>query len=183
VGYAYDRIAEDRPIAGIGTASAHHDAHEATGATQASYRFDYAGFAVMPNAGLTYVHLFDGGFQESGAGGFALDVSHRNADSLRPFVGVSASEPMTTASGMRLVPEADIRYSHELFVTAPALVSVGGGGFAVNGLTPAHDELTVGGGITAAMTDRLALFADYHAILPTGNYWQQTVSAGVSYKF
>jgi hypothetical protein len=33
------------------------------------------------------------------------------------------------------------------------------------------------------MTDRLALFADYHAALPTGNYWQQTITAGARYKF
>ncbi|HXE30143.1 MAG TPA: autotransporter domain-containing protein, partial [Stellaceae bacterium] len=182
VGYAYDHVSEKRPLAGIGTASSSHDAHEATGAAQASYRFDYAGFAIMPNAGLAYVHLFDGGLTESGTPGFNLDVMHRNSDSLRPFIGVSASEPITT-SGMRLVPEADIRYSHELFATAPSLVFVGGGNFAVNGITPSHDLLTLGGGVTAAMSDRLDLFADYHATLPTGNYWQQTISAGARYKF
>ena len=183
VGYAYDRVSEKRPLHGIGVASSSHDAHEATGAVQASYRFDYAGFSVMPNAGFTYVHLFDGGLTESGTPGFNLNVMHRDSDSLRPFIGVSASQPITTASGLRLVPEADIRYSHELFATAPAPVFVGGGNFSVNGITPSHDLLTVGGGITAAMSDRLALFADYHATLPTGNYWQQTISAGARYKF
>jgi outer membrane autotransporter protein len=183
VGYAYDRVSEKRPLTGIGTASANYDGHEATGAAQASYRFDYAGFSVMPNAGLTYVHLFNNGLEEDGAGGFDLDVMHRNADSLRPFIGISASTPITTSSGLRLVPEGDIRYSHELFATAPSLISVGGGNFAVNGITPSHDLLTIGGGITAAMTDRLALFADYHATLPTGNYWQQTISAGARYQF
>jgi uncharacterized protein with beta-barrel porin domain len=106
----------------------------------------------MPNAGLTYVHLFDSGFDEGGASGFDLDVSHRNADSLRPFIGLSASEPITTANGLRLVPEADIRYSHELFANAPSLVSVGGGSCSIDGLTPSHDLLTIGGGLTAAMT-------------------------------
>jgi outer membrane autotransporter protein len=183
VGYAYDHISAKRPLAGIGTASSTHDAQEATGAAQASYRLDVAGFSVMPNAGVTYVHLFDDGSDESGASGFHLDVSHRNSDSLRPFIGISASKPITTASGLRLVPEGDIRYSHELFATAPSLISVGGGNFAVNGITPSHDLLTVGGGITAALSDRLALFADYHATLPTGNYWQQTISAGARYKF
>jgi hypothetical protein len=41
----------------------------------------------------------------------------------------------------------------------------------------------VGGGVTANMTDRLAFFVDYHATLPTGNFWQQTVSGGLSYRF
>jgi fibronectin-binding autotransporter adhesin len=183
VGYAYDRVSEKRPLTGIGTASSSHDAHEMTGAAQASYGFDYAGFSVMPNAGFAYVHLFDGGLNESGAPGFNLDVTHRDSNSLRPFIGVSASRPITTSGGLRLIPEGDIRYSHELFATAPALVSVGGGNFSVNGVTPSHDLLTIGGGITAAMTDRLALFADYHATLPTGSYWQQTVSAGARYRF
>ena len=136
----------------------------------------------MPNAGLTYVHLFEDGFDEGGASGFDLDVSHRNANSLRPFIGVSASKPIITASGLRLVPEADIRYSHELFATAPSFVSVGGGSFSVDGLTPSHDLLTIGGGITAAMSDCLALFADYHTTLPTGNFWEQTVSVGLTYE-
>jgi fibronectin-binding autotransporter adhesin len=183
IGYAHDSVSEKRPLTGIGVESGNHDAHEATGAIQASYRFDYAGFSVMPNAGVTYVHLFDDGLEESGTPGFNLDVSHRSADSLRPFIGVSASKPITLASGLRLVPEGDIRYSHELFATAPTLVTVGGGSFNVNGITPSHDLLTVGGGLTAAMTDRIALFADYHATLPTGNYWQQTITAGARYKF
>ncbi|HVA12222.1 MAG TPA: autotransporter domain-containing protein, partial [Stellaceae bacterium] len=183
-GYAYDRIAEARPIAALGqTASAHHDAHEATAATQASYRFERGGMTIMPAAGLDYVHLFDEGFAESGATGFDLNVTHRNADSLRPFIGASVSEPFTTAGGLRLVPEADVSYSHELFAAVPSLVTVGGGSFSVAGLAPSRDALAIGGGLTAKMSDRLALFAAYHATLPTGNLLEQTVSAGLSYRF
>ncbi|HLI20987.1 MAG TPA: autotransporter outer membrane beta-barrel domain-containing protein, partial [Stellaceae bacterium] len=171
------------PLAGIGTASSSHDAHEATGAARASYRFDYAGLSVMPDAGLSYVHLFDAGFDESGAGGFDLAVMQRNADSLRPFVGTSVTAALMTDGGIRLVPEADISYSHELMGTPPSLVQVGGGSFSVDGLAPSHDLLTVGGGITAKMSGRLALFADYHATPPTGNLWQQTVPAGARYCF
>lgn len=53
----------------------------------------------------------------------------------------------------------------------------------VDGLTPSRNLVTLGGGITASMSDRLAFFADYHATLPTGNFWQQTVNAGFNYKF
>jgi hypothetical protein len=33
------------------------------------------------------------------------------------------------------------------------------------------------------MSDRLALFAAYHATVPTGNLFEQTVDAGATYKF
>jgi hypothetical protein len=33
------------------------------------------------------------------------------------------------------------------------------------------------------MSDRLALYADYHATLPTGNTFAQTVEAGLRLKF
>jgi uncharacterized protein with beta-barrel porin domain len=86
-GYAHDFIDAARPIASVGeTASSSHGADEATGAVQAARRFDLGGVTLLPAAGLQYVHLFDGGFSESGAPGFDLDVSRRNSDSLRPFV-------------------------------------------------------------------------------------------------
>jgi outer membrane autotransporter protein len=183
-GYGYERIGAQRPIAVVGeTASSNHDGHEATGALQARTRLAFNGINIVPTVGLEYVHLLEAGFQESGAPGFDLNGASRNADSLRPFVAVGASEAFTTASGMRLVPEADLRYSHELFNTVPSVFDVGGGRFIVDGVSPSHDQLTVGGGITASLSDRLALFADYHATLLTGNFWQQTISAGASYKF
>jgi len=43
--------------------------------------------------------------------------------------------------------------------------------------------VTMGGGVTAKLSDRLALYADYHATLPTGNLFQQTVEAGLRYRF
>jgi fibronectin-binding autotransporter adhesin len=183
-GYAYEHIGARRPIAALGEAAAsNHDGHEATGALQATTRLGFDGITVTPAAGLDYVHLAEAGFEESGAPGFDLDGARRNSDSLRPFVGVSAAEPFTTASGVRIIPEADARYSHELFNTVPSAFDIGGGHFIVDGLTPSHDALTLGGGVTAAMTDRLALYADYHATLPTGNLLEQTVGAGLSYRF
>jgi fibronectin-binding autotransporter adhesin len=108
-GYAHDFIDAARPIASVGeTASSSHGADEATGAVQAARRFDLGGVTLLPAAGLQYVHLFDGGFSESGAPGFDLDVSRRNSDSLCPFVGMSAAKAFTTEDGLHLVPEANI---------------------------------------------------------------------------
>jgi outer membrane autotransporter protein len=133
--------------------------------------------------GLQYTHLFETGFTENGASGFDLSVAKRNSDSLRPFVGASAHESFTTSGGVRLTPEADLAYSHELFNTPPSLVAVGGGSFTVSGLAPSRDALTLGGSLSADMGNRVAFFAAYHATLPTGNLLTQTVEAGLSYKF
>jgi outer membrane autotransporter protein len=184
IGYGYDRIAASRSIAALGeTASSNHDAHEANAALQARTRLRANGITVTPAIGLQYTHLFETGFTESGASGFDLSVAKRNSDSLRPFIGASAQKSFVTAGGVRLTPEADLAYSHELFNTPPSLVAVGGGSFTVAGLVPSRDMLTVGGSISAEMTNRLALFGAYHATLPTGNLLTQTVEAGLSYKF
>jgi outer membrane autotransporter protein len=183
-GYAYDQIDAKRPIASLGvTAASNHAAHEVTAAAQRSHRFDLAGFAVMPAAGLGYVRLFDRGFSETGASGFDLSVASQNAASLRPFIAVSATKSFATDGGVQLLPEADARYSHEMFGRAPSLVQVGGGSFTASNIEQSRDALTLGGGITASMTDQLALFAAYHVTLPTGNFFEQTVSAGLTYKF
>jgi outer membrane autotransporter protein len=182
-GYAYDRISETRPFNAVGeTAQANHNAHEITAASQASYRLALGNLAIAPTVGFNYVHLFEMNYAEGGASGFNLNVADHDQDSLRPFIGASVSEAMM-AGGVHLVPEADLSYSHELFNTPPTLVTAGGGSFSVDGLTPSRDALTIGGGLTANMTDQLALFAAYHATLPTGNFWEQTVSAGLNYKF
>jgi outer membrane autotransporter protein len=68
--------------------------------------------------------------------------------------------------------------------TVPASeVQVGGGSFSINGLVPSRDRVILGGGINATMSDRLALYADYRATLPTGNIFSQTVEAGLLVRF
>lgn len=57
------------------------------------------------------------------------------------------------------------------------------GSDTVDGLVPSRDALTLGGGLTTTLADRLDLFADYHATLPTGDLLAQVVSAGLDYKF
>ena len=184
IGYAHDSIDAARPITALGeTASSTHDGDEATGAVQATRSFMLGGVSVLPAAGLQYAHLFEESFSESGASGFDLAVSSRRTDSLRPFIGTSAAEAFTTEGGWLLIPEADITYSHEFMNTPLSLVQVGGGSFTALGLTPARDRLMLGGAVTAKLGDRLALTADYHATVPTGNLLQQTVSVGLSYTF
>ncbi|QEX22213.1 hypothetical protein FRZ61_21430 [Hypericibacter adhaerens] len=185
VGYAHDFIDADRPIDGTGeTASSSHGGDEATGAFQLSSAIPLDRVTVTPRAGLSYVHLFEGSFTETGAGGSDLDVSNKDADSMRPFVGLTAARPFVTEDGVILTPTLDITYSHEVMDASPSnTVEVGGGRFKVDGLTPSRDQVAVGAGFSAEMNEQLALYADYHVIPPTGNLFAQAVSIGFRYRF
>ncbi|HUD51502.1 autotransporter domain-containing protein [Parvibaculum sp.] len=185
LGYAHDFIDTRRPIAATGeTATASHGGDEISAALQASYRFDVAGLTLTPRAGAQYVHLAEESFSESGATGFNLDVAHRDADSLRPFIGVSAAKSLRTEGGTKLTPRLDVEYSRETMNNAPSnTVTVGGGSFVVDGVEPSRDRVTVGAGLDAQVSNTLTLHAGYRATLPTGNLFEQTVQVGVSYSF
>ena len=86
-----------------------------------------------------------------------------------PSSALTAAKSYTTDGGMVITPEADIAYSYEtLGTTPPSLIQVGGGSFTVPGLMPSRSQLTIGGGITAQLTDTLAFEAAYHITPPTG---------------
>ena len=70
-----------------------------------------------------------------------------------------------------------------LIAVAVGLTGIGGGSFTVPGLMPSRNQLTIGGGITAQLTDTLAFEAAYHIIPPTGNTLSQTISLGLDYRF
>ncbi|MDO8289664.1 MAG: autotransporter domain-containing protein [Parvibaculum sp.] len=181
--YAHDFVDTRRPTA-TGTATASYGSDELSAALQASYRLNMGGASVTPKAGIHYTHLKDDSFTESGAPGFNLAVASRNADSLRPFVGVSVAKSFKTEGGARLTPKLSLEYSHETMNNAPtSTVSVGGGTFIVNGLEPSRNRVTAGAGIDANVSDTLSLHAGYRAILPTGNLFAQTVEVTATLKF
>jgi len=183
-GYGYDVIHAQRPVTAIGAvASSHHNGQEANAALQASMPFAFGNVVVQPAAGVNYTHLFENTFTETGATGFNLTSPTHDSDSLRPFISASASQAFTTASGMRVTPEADISYSYETMSNPPSLVQVGGGSFTAGAATPARNQLEIGGGVTMTLTDQLALHAAYHVVLPTGNLTEHIIEAGASLRF
>lgn len=183
-GYGYDRFHTTRSVDSLAeTASSSHDGHEATAALQASTRLAFGAVDIVPAVGFNYVHLYETGFTETGAALDDLRVAHQNSDSLRPFVGAQASEMFVTSGGTRIVPAASLTYSREFMNAPPSSVQIGGGTFAVDGLTPSRDAVTLGAGVAATLNNSLALFADYRATLPTGNLLAQSVSAGVTIRF
>lgn len=184
LGYAYHFVETERPVESGEIASASRGAHELSGAAQASLALDLGSFTLTPRAGLKYARLFEESFEEEGAEGFDLAVDSRDSDSLRPFLGISASRAFTTGDGVEIRPTLDFGYSRELLDTAPpSSVHVGGGSFLVEGLEPARDQLTLGGSLGVRMNDSLTLHGDYHAVLPTGNVTSHTFQFGLTFRF
>ena len=184
-GYAHDGINTARGFAGVGTATEAHNGNEFTLAVQGSQPLVVNGVTVTPKAGVPFLHLDESGFTESGANGLDLSSGARSTDSLQPYVGLSAAQTFVTPEGMQLTPEVRLGYSREVLSNSRALTvaTLDGTNFLVQGINPSRDMLTTGVGVTARARDDVFLYANYDALLRTGNTTVQTVSAGLRIRF
>jgi outer membrane autotransporter protein len=188
-GYAYDRISTTRSFTGIGTAAERHDGHEFSIAGQWSLPTPVPGISgpatVTPKIGVQYLHLYETGFKERGADGFNLSAGANDTDSVQPYIGLAAAEKFVTADGTEITPELRLGYSREVASNSRLLsvASVDGTPFVARGVKPSRDIVTAGTGITVRAQDNLFLYANYDAVLHTGNTSDQTVSAGLRVRF
>jgi fibronectin-binding autotransporter adhesin len=188
-GYANDRFVTNRGFTGIGTANESHNGNEATAAAQWSLPLPIPGYGggvatLTPKAGIQYLHLSEDTFNETGAGGLDLGNSGHGTDSLQPYVGAAVSQKFVTDGGAQITPELRLGYAHDVFDSRLLTVtSVTGAAFPVEGVKPSRDQLTAGLGVTMIAGPNLSLYADYDAIVPTGNITEQTIQAGLRWKF
>jgi outer membrane autotransporter protein len=187
-GYARDWTDTSRGLF-TGTARQHHGGDEATAAVQWSRPLDVGGFGggvatLTPKAGFQYLHLSEGGFTETGAGGFDLSGGSRTADSAQPFIGVAVAQKLVTAGGTRFVPEFRLNYAREVSGNARVLsVAAGGGNFLVVGVRPSRDQLTAGLGVAIEAGPMVSVYGNYDGQIRTANTADQTVSAGLRIRF
>ena len=188
-GYAHDWFNTARGITGIGTASENHAGNEATAAGQWSLPLTITGFgngnAVLTSkAGLQYLHLSEGSFNDSGASGFDLSSGSRGTDSLQPYLGIAAAQKFVTDDGTVIAPELRLGYAHDVFNTRGLTVTtVSGAAFPVAGLAPSRDQVIAGLGLAVQAAPNLSLYANYDTTLHTGNTTTQTVQAGLRWRF
>jgi fibronectin-binding autotransporter adhesin len=185
IGYAYDRIATARSIAGIGSAQEGHDGQEVSVAAQANLPLDVSGVSVTPKAGIQFVNLFESNFAETGANGFNLTNQGRNTDSLQPYVAVSGWRHFVSDDGTAITPAVRLGYTREALSNSRQLTvaTVSGFDFPVQGVKPSNNMLTAGLGLTLQTRDNIYLYADYNAVVRTGNTAYQVVSAGLRIRF
>lgn len=189
-GYAHDWMRTSRGIEGVGTASESHGGDEATFAAQWSMPLAIPGLAggsatLTPKAGIQYVHLSEGAFADTGAGGFNLSADSRSADSFQPYFGFALSQKFTTRGSTEITPELRLGYAYETLSNARGLnvIATDGTTFPVTGIAPSRNQLIVGLGVTVTAGPNLSFYASYDAILPVGNTRSQTLQAGLRWKF
>jgi outer membrane autotransporter protein len=139
---------------------------------------------LTPHAGLDYLHIFEDGYQEKGAGAFDLTAQSSDTDSLRPQVGAGVSRSFATDNGWHLIPQLDLTYSREMLDNKhDANVVAGGGSFTVDGLRQSRDQLALSVNLTAQLNDTVDLSLGYTQILPVGNTTSSNFTGGVRVLF
>ncbi len=184
LGYAYSDVDTARPVVSAGTvASGNHNDHEFSAAAQVSSDRLYRGYTITPAVGVQYVHLMQDGYTETGAAGFNMVVSDNDADSLRPYLGATASREFTFKD-TKIVPQLSAKYSYEAVDTSnDGLVSINSSSFSISGAGPATSIVSMGAGVDALVTKSLDLYTNYNADIGFGTGTNHTVSGGFAYKF
>jgi outer membrane autotransporter protein len=182
-GGAYDSVSTTRPLP-VGTAKESHGGLEANAGLEVSRVLDFAGFQLVPQAGLSYVNFSENSFLESGAGGADLaGFSHKNS-SLQPFIGVAATGTWATGA-WTITPDFHVTYSHEALSTDRSLTvaALDGTTFGVSGVRAPRNVVDTGASISAQAAPDVDVYAGYDIAIGLGVSTSQSVSAGVSYRF
>ena len=126
---------------------------------------------VEPSFGADWYRLTRSGFNETGATTIGLRVASQEIDVVQPSIGVRVASQFKAASNLLVIPEATVRYFHDVGdgvvpVTA-SLAGAGarGGAFTTYAAYPGRDSVTVGGGVAAQTRSGVRLFVDYDAQL------------------
>jgi outer membrane autotransporter protein len=188
-GYAYDRISSNRGVTDIGTATEGHNGHEFSIAGQWSVPIPVRGLfglaTLTPKLGVQYLNLHETRFHETGANAFDLSAGSNDTDSLQPFAAFAAAEKFITADGSEITPELRLGYSREVLNNNRilAIAATDATPFLARGVRPSRDMLTAGIGFTLRAQGNIFVYANYDAVLPTGNTSDQTVSGGLRIRF
>jgi outer membrane autotransporter protein len=120
----------------------------------------------QPLIGMQYVHVHHDDFAETGADALNLALADNGFDSLRLALGGRLATTIFTERGWKFVPDARLRWMHELLdetgVIAPRFL-VGGASFPVHGGRLGRDYFVLGAGLNVHFIDRVSLFGGYDA--------------------
>jgi outer membrane autotransporter protein len=167
-GFEFDGYRTRRSIAfgGINTAAtANYSGWQGYAYGERGVTFGGPRLALQPFGALQYVYLRQNSFNEDGAGVLNLDGRGSDANSLRTFVGGRA----LFRPHSRLSPQVRAAWVHELLSTSSIVNAhfgaVGGGAFAVQGLSLGRDWALVGGGLNWQLSGGWSLWGNYDAMV------------------
>jgi len=154
---------------------------------EGGYPLAVGNITVTPLGSLTYSHLNQNSYTETGGNGAALAVGATHATSLRSSVGAKLEQGFETAYG-KLVPLVQLQWVHE-FNHNPAVTSAsfaadpsGQTAFTTVGITPVSNLADLTLGVTLLRANNLSLSARYELQLAKG-FVSQTGSLRLQQRF
>jgi outer membrane autotransporter protein len=146
------QVEADRVLAFVGrTTRSEHDGYLLGASLGGGYALPLGGWTLDPTVGLSYAHVREDGFRESGADGADLRIAARDNDSLQGLLGLSLGRSMQLG-GLELEPTVRAEWRHE-FDRQPedvrARLAGGGDRFATPGRDLAGDSLLLGAALQA----------------------------------
>ena len=162
-------------------AKADFDANLYAAGITLGYQARLGSWLLEPLSGLSYQHLSEDGFSESGANFLNLDIESRDTDSALFTLGMSAGRPVCIAP-WKIIPRLGLFWQHSLGDERPGLkasfTGYGSAPFSVYGAEFVSGLALAEAGISAAMSPGLDFFADY-SFAYADDYHAQTLSAGL----
>jgi outer membrane lipase/esterase len=142
---------------------------------------------ISPIAGLQYVHLTVGGFNETGANSADLSIRSQDADSLRSRLGFRVDYHIPVSKDWAFATELCAAWQHEYMDDSRAIISSfegsGLSSFTVRTIKPERDAVLVGIGVNTTYHERLTLFLDYDVQTGQADYLEQSVKGGIKWTF
>jgi outer membrane autotransporter protein len=187
--YAWNHMTADRDIAFAPpstlsrTADSDFDGSDLGGRIGAAVHLvDVAGVGVQPFGSLTYTHLQQDAFDESGAGSLDLSADEEEIDSLVSRLGARLHAVVALDDGVWMRPELRAAWLHEFGDRERKLEAriggVPGATMTVRGAELPRDAAELGLGWTVGATDRLRFFAGYDLAV-NSDLLQHSVGLGI----
>ncbi|HEV3271447.1 MAG TPA: autotransporter domain-containing protein [Candidatus Methylacidiphilales bacterium] len=186
--FGYNDYSNSRDISFLGeNASSHPTGRQYVGDLDGGYDFHPAkGWIVGPTLGVTYTHLDVDSFTETGAPGADLDVNSQSADSLRSRLGAHVLF-QTNTGDVLLQPSLTAMWQHEYLDNSSGITSsfndFSSSPFTIETAAPSRDSALIGCGLTATLSDSLALYINYLADVGADDYFAQSVVGGFKARF
>jgi outer membrane autotransporter protein len=164
--FAWNTISTNRAIIFPGfvdTATARYDAGEEQVFGEIGYGMTFGRVAAEPFAGLAYVHLHTGSFNEVG-GIAALNGFGNNEDVGYATLGARLASAYVLQNGTVLIPRASLAWQHAFDDVNPAAALAfqsTGVPFGIVGLPIARDEAVVEAGLDARVNPRATIGISY----------------------
>ncbi len=159
--------------------------HDFTAQWRSGVNFSLQNWFLTPMAGLAYIYLHQNPFTETGADSLDLSVRANEAQTLRSTLGARLARTFGAPAGYKISPEVQVGWAHDFALdnrVINASLSELGGAFATNGFNGDTDTLLVGAGVTAQLTNGMALTGRYNAEIGR-SFTSHMVSLGMRFDF